>query len=336
MNLIDVHAHDYPDVYRNAVRDPRSGLEHYVRDDGRIVVLQDRAVALAMPDPLPTLEQRLALMDGAGVITQALSIPAPNVYRLPLDMRVEVCRETNAALAATSAAAPGRFRVLASLPLPDVDAALAELEVAFADPETAGVALCTTIDRRTLDDSAFEPLWAELGRREATVFVHPTTACCTAGITDYALALGIDFLAETTLAVARLVYSGLFERHPGIRWIFAHLGGSVPFLLHRFDNYFRQFPECREKIDRPPSEILRSVYFDTVTTHPPALRCALETFGAGQLVFGTDYPHVPGGLDVFVRTLEAGGLGGGDLELVANRTAAQLLGVPVPSEGSHS
>ena len=327
MRLIDVHAHDYPDIYRDAVRDPRSGLEHYVRDDGRIVVLQDGAVALAMPDPLPTLGQRLELMDRSGVVLQALSIPAPNVYRLPLDMRVEVCRQTNAAFSATAALAPGRFRVLASLPLPDVDAAMAELETVMGDPETAGIAVCTTIDRRTLDDPLFAPLWAELDRRETTVFVHPTTACCTDGTTDYALALGIDFLAETTLAVARLVYSGLLERHPGIRWIFSHVGGTVPFLIHRFDNYFRQFPECRANIDRPPSEILRAVYFDTVTTHAPALRCAVETFGPEQLVFGTDYPHVPGGLEVFVRTLEAAGLDDAGLDLVTHQTAADLLGM---------
>jgi predicted TIM-barrel fold metal-dependent hydrolase len=185
--------------------------------------------------------------------------------------------------------------------------------------------VCTTIDRRPLDDPAFEGLWAELDRRSATVFVHPTTACCTDGIKEYALALGIDFLAETTLAVARLVYSGLLERHPGIRWIFAHLGGTIPFLIHRLDNYYRQFPECRANISRLPSEILSSVYFDTVTTHAPALRCALETFGASQLVFGTDYPHVPGGLEVFIKTLDAAGLGGDDRALVAHATAAELL-----------
>ena len=87
--MIDIHTHDYPDAYREAVCDPASGLEHYVRDDGRIVVLQDGAVSLAMPQPLPTVAERLAVMDAAGVRLQALSVSAPNVYRMPRDMRMK-------------------------------------------------------------------------------------------------------------------------------------------------------------------------------------------------------------------------------------------------------
>ncbi|MBS1676201.1 MAG: amidohydrolase [Actinobacteria bacterium] len=323
--LIDVHAHDYPEAYLEAIREEGSGFDHYLRDDGRVVVLQDGAVALAMPRPMPTVAERIARMDAAGVGVQALSISAPNVYRLPARVRAELTRRLNDDLTETARSAPERFRVFASLPLPDVDAALEEVARAATLPFHSGFMVCTTIDQRTLDSPEFEPLWAELSRRRATVFVHPTTACCTDGIREYALALGIDFLAETTLCVARLTYSGLFERHPGIRWIFSHLGGSVPFLIHRFDNYYRQFPECREHISRPPSEILGGVWFDTVTTHPPALACALATFKVEQFVFGTDYPHVPGGLEVFAETLATAQLSERDRSLIEHETAAALL-----------
>lgn len=325
--LIDVHAHQYPVAYLDAVRHPNSGLDHYIRDDGRLVVLQDGAVSLAVPQPQPSFEQRLSLMDASGVRTQALSIPAPNVYRLPEAMRIDVTRAVNDSFVEAAEQHAGRFVVLASLPLPNVDAALAELERLRSSGPVSGVAICSTIDRRPLDDPAFAPLFDELARTATTVFVHPTTACCTEGLGDYALALGIDYLAETTLAVARLTYSGSFDRYRGINWIFSHLGGTVPFLLHRFDNYFGQFPECREHIDTKPSEILKRVYFDTVSTHPPAMRCAFDTFGAGQFVFGTDYPHVPGGLDVFVDTLRSIGLSDQDAALVEHETAARLLGI---------
>lgn len=325
--LIDVHAHDYPEAYLDAVRAENSGFEHYVRDDGRVVVLQDGAVALAMPRPMPSLADRLALMDAAGVEVQALSVSAPNVYRLPSAVRTDLTRELNDELNATAESAPNRFRVFASLPLPDVDAALAELERARALPWFAGVMVCTTIDRRPLDSPAFDRLWEVLDETGTTVFVHPTTACCTDGIREYALALGIDFLAETTLCIARLTYSGRFDRWPRIRWIFSHLGGTTPFLIHRFDNYYRQFPECREHISRPPSEILEGIFFDTVTTHPPALACALDTFDVGQFVFGTDYPHVPGGIDRFVDVLSGAAVDPGDLDRIKHSTAAGLLGV---------
>lgn len=329
--LIDVHAHHYPGVYLDACRRPDSGLESYVRDDGRLVVLQDGAVALAAPQPLPNMEHRLGRMDDAGIGTQLVSVSAPSVYRLPDSYRAEVARDSNDELIDYARSAGGRLGVLATLPLPDVDAALAELDRVLALPTVAGVFLCTTIDRRTLDEPFLRPLFEELSRREVAVMVHPTVACCTDGIREYALALGLDYMAEVTNAVARLVYSGTFDRFRGIRWVFTHLGGTVPFVIHRFDNYFRQFPECREHIDRAPSEILRDVHFDTVTTHGPALACALETFSTDQLLFGTDYPHVPGGLDVFTSTLRSVVTREEDLAAIGAGNARRLFALDVLS-----
>jgi predicted TIM-barrel fold metal-dependent hydrolase len=325
--LIDVHSHHYPDNYLAACRRPDSGFEHYVRDDGRLVVLQDNAVALAVPQPLPDIEHRLRLMDEAGVQNQVLSVSAPNVFSLPEELRVPLTRDVNDELAAMAAGTSGRLRVFASLPLPDVESSLAELDRIADVAEVVGVVLCTTIARRTLDDPVFAPVWTELSRRRTVVFVHPTTGCCTEGVRDFALSLALDFLAETTNAIGRLVYSGTFERFPGIRWIFSHLGGTVPFIVHRFDNYATQFPEARQHITRRPSEYLRELTFDTVSTHVAAMRCAFATFGPQQFVFGTDYPHVPGDLGVFAETLRAAGLSPDDQARVEHLNARTLLGL---------
>lgn len=323
--LIDVHSHHYPDRYLDACRREDSGLEHYIRDDGRLVVLQDGAVALAVPQPLPGLDHRLAMMDEAGIDIQVLSVSAPNVFRLPAPARISLATDLNDDMVELVEAAGGRLRFFANVPLPDVDAALAEIDRVLDRPEVVGVMLCSTVDRRTLDDVHFAPLWEELSRRQAVVFVHPTTGCCTEGVRDFALSLALDFLAETTNAIGRLIYSGTFERYSGINWVFSHLGGTVPFIHHRFDNYAKQFPEAREHITRTPSEQLADLFFDTVTTHPAAMRCAFETFSASQFVFGTDYPHVPGGLQVFVDTLEAAGLSREDLSRIARTNAEALL-----------
>lgn len=325
--LIDVHSHHYPDSYLDACRRTGSGLEHYVRDDGRLVVLQDAAVAAAVPQPLPSMEHRVAMMDEVDIDVQVMSVSAPNVFRLPRDLRVPLTRDLNDEFGGLVEASDGRLRFFASLPLPDIDASLAELDRVLGRPGVVGVMLCTTVDRRTLDDAHFAPLWEELSRRRAVVFVHPTTACSTDGLREYALSLALDFLAETTNAIGRLIYSGTFERFPDIRWIFSHLGGTVPFVHHRFDNYARQFPECRRHSTRRPSEQLRDLFFDTVSTHPAAMRCAFETFNISKFVFGTDYPHVPGGLRPFVETLEAAGLSPEDLASVSRHNAAALLGI---------
>ena len=291
------------------------------------MILQDGAVAAAVPQPLPGPSHRLGLMDEAGVAVQVLSISAPNVFRLPAGVRAPLTRDLNDELTAMADGAGGRLRVFANLPLPDVDQSLAELDRVLGRDGMVGVMVCTTIDRRTLDDGLFGPLWEELDRRSAAVFVHPTTPCCTEGVRDFALSLALDFLAETTNAIGRLVYSGVFERYRRIRWIFSHLGGTTPFVVHRFDNYARQFPEARANITEPPSEYLRRLSFDTVSTHAEAMRCAFATFDPGQFVFGTDYPHVPGGLQIFVDTLRAAGLSPSDQARVAHQIAAALLDI---------
>ncbi|MCE2532128.1 MAG: amidohydrolase [Acidimicrobiia bacterium] len=325
--LIDVHSHHYPDSYLDACRRSDSGLEHYIRDDGRLVVLQDGAVAAAVPQPLPGMDHRLAMMDEVNSEVQVLSVSAPNVFRLPAGLRIPLTRDLNDEFEDLVGASGGRLRFFANLPLPDVDASLAELDRVLDRSGVVGAMLCTTVDRRTLDDPHLRPLWEELSRRRAVVFVHPTTACCTEGLRDFALSLALDFLAETTNAIGRLIYSGTFERYPQINWIFSHLGGTVPFVHHRFDNYAKQFPEAGRHITRLPSEQLRELFFDTASTHSAAMRCAFETFDIGQFVFGTDYPHVPGGMTAFVQALDAAGLSAADLARVGRHNAAALLGI---------
>jgi predicted TIM-barrel fold metal-dependent hydrolase len=325
LGLIDVHSHHYPDSYLDACRREDSGFTHYYRDDGRLVVLQDGGVALAVPQPLPPLEHRIELMDDAGVDVQVLSVSAPNLFRFPEAIRVPLTRDLNDEFSDLAAGSGGRLRIFVSLPLPAIDAALEELERALALPYAVGVVVCTNIDRINLDDERFSPLWEELSRRRATVFCHPTVACCTEGLREYAMSLAMGFMADTLFAVGRLAYAGTFERFPGIRWIFTHLGGAIPFVLPRYDNYYRQFPECRENIERPPAEIMSELYYDTVTMHGPALKCALETLGPEQLVFGSDYPHVPGGIDRFVTVLNSVGLSEEHLEMIGRGNATKLI-----------
>jgi aminocarboxymuconate-semialdehyde decarboxylase len=325
--LIDVHSHHYPDSYLDACRRPDSGFTYYTRRDGRLIVLQDGGVGLAVPQPLPPLEHRIEMMDAAGVDVQVLSVSAPNVFRFPESLRIPLTRDLNDEFSELAGTAGGRLRVFVSVPLPAIDAALEELDRALALPHAVGVVVCSNIDRINLDDERFAPVWEELSRRGTTVFCHPTVACCTDGLREYAMSLAMGFMADTMYALGRLAYSGTIDRFPGIKWIFTHLGGAVPFVLPRYDNYYKQFPECSERIDRPPSEIMRDVYYDTVTMHVPALRCAIDTLGVDRLVFGSDYPHVPGGIDRFVTVLNSVGLTEQELTRIGRTTAEELLGL---------
>lgn len=323
---IDVHAHHYPAFYLDVCGRPDSGLERVIAD-GRVFLRQDGAVVMGSPWPAAPLEDRLATMDAAGVAMQVLSLSAPNVFRLPASLRPAVTRDLNDHFSALADEAPRRFAFLASLPLPDVDLAMAELDRALALEHAVGLAICTTIDRRPLDDPLFLPLWQELDRRRAVVFVHPTAGPGTDGLRAYGLSLTVGFLAETTNAVGRLVFAGIFERFPGIRWVFTHTGGSIPYVIHRFDTYSMQFEECRRNISRRPSEYLADLHYDTVCDSLPAMRCAFDVFPPSQFLFGTDYPHIPQGLTPFVDTLAGLQLGSEDHTAVASGNAEALLGV---------
>jgi aminocarboxymuconate-semialdehyde decarboxylase len=113
---------------------------------------------------------------------------------------------------------------------------------------------------------------------------------------DYMLMPMVGFLMDTTLAAASLVYSGVTERFPRIRWVLAHLGGAVPYMAERFDRGFECLPECRVHITRPPSEQLRELWYDAVNFDPHALRLAIEFAGADHIVAGSDYPHMIGSI----------------------------------------
>jgi len=121
---------------------------------------------------------------------------------------------------------------------------------------------------------------------------------------EYVLGPIVGFPFDTTLAVARMCYSGVFEEFPNIRWIIGHLGGAVPYLMERMDNGFRDFAECREKIDKLPSVYLKQLYYDTVSFSPYTLKMVRDMVGADHMVMGSDYPHLLGSIDRAVTSIE--------------------------------
>jgi predicted TIM-barrel fold metal-dependent hydrolase len=301
--IVDLHVHYYVPAYVEAIQSAPS-LKTYIRDDGRIVTLWRGGVALAIPQPHPGVAERIEMMDELGIDMQVLSIPSPSAYFVRGQEARKVAAVVNDGFAEIIRDHPDRFDGLAALPLKDVDDAVAELERSLDELGLAGAMLLTNIDGELLDSPRLEPFWERAGELEALLYVHPTLPAVTTGLEDYGLAIALGFFAETNLALARLTFSGVFERYPAIRWVFCHAGGTTPFLLPRLDNYYDQFPQCREHISRPPSEILAELVYDTATTHVPALRCTCETFGSGRLVFGSDYPHIPGGTGPYLQAID--------------------------------
>jgi aminocarboxymuconate-semialdehyde decarboxylase len=138
-------------------------------------------------------------------------------------------------------------------------------------------------------------------------------------MTEFWLMPLVGFLFDTTLAAAQLVFSGVVERFPRIRWVLGHLGGAIPYMAERLDRGYEAFPECRQNIRQPPSVYLKRFYYDTVNFDPGALRLAIEFAGAGQILAGSDYPHRIGSLRSMLDVLRS-------LDLTAEHRAAILGG----------
>jgi predicted TIM-barrel fold metal-dependent hydrolase len=302
--IVDLHVHYYPPAYVEAIQAAPT-LETYRRDDGRIVALWRGGVALAVPQPHPGVAERIEMMDQLGISMQVLSVPSPSAYFVDGEPARRVAAIVNDDFAEIVRGHPDRFHGFAALPLKDVDSAIAELERATSELGLAGAMLLTNVDGELLDAPRLEPFWERASELGALLYVHPTAPAVTTGLEDYGLAIALGFFADTNLALARLTFSGVFERHRGIRWVFSHAGGTIPFMLPRLDNYYDQFPQCREHIARPPSAILTELTYDTATTHVPALRCTCDTFGVDRLVFGSDYPHIPGGTGPYLDAIKA-------------------------------
>ena len=142
---------------------------------------------------------------------------------------------------------------------------------------------------------------------------------------DYWLMPLVGFLMDTTLAASKLVFSGVVERHPRIRWVLTHMGGAIPYLAERLDRGYRAFADCRRNIGRPPSEYLRTFYYDSVNFNAAAMRLALDFAGEDRVLAGSDYPHQIGAIPLMLDTLRTLDVPDRVREKILGGNAAKLL-----------
>jgi len=272
---IDVHQHAVPPFWAKAL--PTHG-----GDPSGMVV------------PQWSPESAINFMDSQEIATGILSLTAPSVVRWDKSERREMARRVNEYTADLVAKRPDRFGNFATLPVPDVDGALRELEHALDTLRADGVILLANYAGKYLGDTAFEPLWAELDRRQAVVFVHP-------GQPPLPIVAGVagplvDYPFDTTRTAVQLVLNGIVDRYPGARIILAHAGGFLPYASHRFAELARVFrPDAAS-----PADILASFqrfYFDTALSSGPAAMPSLKAFaGSDRILFGSDFPYAPAGV----------------------------------------
>jgi predicted TIM-barrel fold metal-dependent hydrolase len=271
--LIDTHQHPIPESYKRA--------------------LASVGVGGSGENPWAewSLDTQLALMDEVGIAAAVNSIASPGVYFGDAAFAARLARECNEGSARMVADHPHRFGAFAILPLPDVEAAIREVEHALDRLRLDGVCLLTHVGPRHLGHADEDELYAELDRRNAVVFVHPLRNQAT-NMPAYSYPSGMtELVLDTTRAIHNLLWNATFGKFPNIRWIMPHGGGTVPFLVYRMSAMDNR-PQVRERL--PGGSVrsaLRTLYYDVAEVNAPGpLACLMQIADPSHILFGSDFP----------------------------------------------
>ncbi len=275
---IDVHAHFLPECYVAALA--KAGLK--TLDGG-------------FPVPAWSAQAALDMMDRQKIDTAMISLSSPSTHFLPLAEKPPLVRDVNRAGHELVRSHPGRFGFFASLPLPDVDAALSEMAYAFDRLGADGIVLETNITGEYLGSPRFAPVFAELNRRKAVLFLHPTSPACLDALRLGRPAPLLEFPLDTTRTIVDLLYTRTLRTNPDIRVIVPHGGAALPALVARIAAFANvPFIEPRPQSEQEVFETLGRLYYDVaLAAHPVPLAALRRLAPIGQILFGSDWPFTP-------------------------------------------
>jgi len=289
---IDVHSHHIDEIFFDALRS-LPGVTAKVNPDRFSYLLKDGKTWLPFRPEMFDPDHLIREMDRKGIDMSITSMNTPSVYIFEKQQRIELARRLNDSMVARAKRNPDRVRGFASLPLPDVEASLAELERIKDAPGIAGIGVGSNFDGVPLDDRRLEPVWARITELGIVVCEHPMLPTFADHLPGYALPIRVGFPFDTTLCVTRMIYGGVFERHPSLQFIVPHTGSAFIGLLERLDHGYHLFHECREHITRLPSTFARTnLYYDTCAFRKSFIEMAVGEIGIDRFLFGTDYPYI--------------------------------------------
>jgi aminocarboxymuconate-semialdehyde decarboxylase len=325
MPVIDFHNHYYPPAYLEALTSGKSNIRVVVDKDGNPVLHYPGDYNVAVQGHRD-IAYRETVLDREGVDVHVLTLTTPGTHVETPGKAVELAHLVNDAFAAVARERGDRFTALATLPLNDPAASARELRRAVSDLGLRGAMLFSNVNGVALADPRFDDLYRAADEMGAVLHIHPTSPVGVEAMTDYWLMPLVGFPFDTTLAAAKLVFSGVVERFPRIRWVLSHLGGAIPYVAERLDRGYHGFRECRAHITRPPSDYLKRFYYDTVNFDASALMLAIAFAGPAQILAGSDYPHQIGSIASMLQSIRGLKLPEADRAAILGGNAARLLG----------
>ena len=322
---LDLHTHFYTEEFFQTIRDLPSEFSFGTSSSGQTIITYRGARFFGVTPAMTDVSIRIEDMDRAGIDVEVVSLSTPNVFFTDAQHQPAVARKVNDSYAELIAKHPTRFKGFASIPMDAPEAALNELHRAIDELKLNGVILLSNIGGKPLTSPEYRLFFEEANRMRLCIFLHPMLPANSDAFREYVLGPIIGFPFDTSLAVARMCYDGMFEELPDIRWIVGHLGGAVPYLMERMDNGWRDFADCRVKIDKLPSVYLKRLYYDTVSFSPHTLKMVRDMVGADHMVMGSDYPHLLGSIDRAVSSIELLDINEEEKQQIFSGTASKIL-----------
>ena len=300
----------------------RIDVHHHFSAPGFIAAISARKTN-QRPLELWTPQKSLDDMDKSGVATSMISTSEPSVWFGDNEAARKLARECNDYGAKLISDHPGRFGMYSTIPLPDIDGALREIEYTQDTLKADGVCMMTSYQGKYPGDPSFAPVMSELNRRKAVVFFHPVKPDCCRDLQPGIPTGLVELSTDTTRAIASLIFDGAASRYPDIRFIFSHGGGTMPYLMTRFAALANQ-PDIAKRLPNGFLYEVQKLYFDTANFYNPYVwPTLLKLMPVPHILFGTDFPF--SSASEVARGLRDSGLSSENLQAIERENALQLF-----------
>lgn len=324
--IIDFHNHYYPPKYIEALERGPSAVRitHDAEGNPWLHYPGDYNIAVRGHRDIDYRDQ---VLRKAGIDTQVITLTTPGTHVEDSATAVRLAGLVNDEFARAVADYPGRYVALATLPLNDPAASVTELRRAMTQLHFCGAMVFSNVNGVALWDQRYWKFYEAANELGAILHIHPTNPVGVEAMMEYWLMPLVGFLFDTTLAAAGLVFSGVAERFPRIRWVLGHLGGAIPYLAERLDRGFTAFEECRKNISQLPSSYLKRFYYDTVNFDPQAIQLAIDFAGVEHILAASDYPHQIGSIEKMLASIHALKVSSEDKQKILGLNGAKILGL---------